>query len=64
MTDEQRTQPSTQTAPVGQEAKDATAAADASEAAQPVPTPEELLAETEADDPDVGIDGTGVGELP
>lgn len=28
------------------------------------PTPEELLAETESDDPDVGIDGTGVGELP
>lgn len=28
------------------------------------PTPEELLAETESDDPDVGIDGTGIGELP
>lgn len=38
-----------------------TAADDAEQAA---PTPEELLAETEADDPDVGIDGTGVGELP
>jgi hypothetical protein len=33
---------------------------------QPVgaPTPEELLAETQADDPEVGSDGTGMGELP
>jgi len=28
------------------------------------PTPEELLAETEPADPAVGIDGTGIGELP
>jgi hypothetical protein len=28
------------------------------------PTPDEVLAESEAEDPDVGIDGTGVGELP
>jgi hypothetical protein len=28
------------------------------------PTPEELLAETEPDDPEVGVDGTGMGELP
>ena len=28
------------------------------------PTPEELLAETQADDPEVGSDGTGMGELP
>jgi hypothetical protein len=27
-------------------------------------TPEELLAETQPDDPEVGIDGTGMGELP
>lgn len=27
-------------------------------------TPEELLAETQADDPEVGADGTGMGELP
>jgi len=27
-------------------------------------TPEELVAEAVADDPDVGSDGTGVGELP
>jgi hypothetical protein len=27
-------------------------------------TPEERLAETQADDPDVGLDGTGLGELP
>ena len=27
-------------------------------------TPEEILAEIESDDPDVGADGTGVGELP
>jgi hypothetical protein len=32
--------------------------------AEPTPTPEELLAETEPDDPEVGIDGTGLGELP
>jgi hypothetical protein len=30
----------------------------------PEPTPDEVLAETEQEDPDVGIDGTGVGELP
>ena len=29
-----------------------------------VPTPEEQLAEEDASDPDVGVDGTGVGELP
>jgi len=36
------------------------------EPAEPVgaPTPEELLAETQADDPAVGSDGTGMGELP
>jgi hypothetical protein len=28
------------------------------------PTPEELLAETDEFDPLVGIDGTGMGELP
>jgi hypothetical protein len=28
------------------------------------PTPEELLAETQADDPEVGADGIGMGELP
>ncbi|HEY5540478.1 MAG TPA: hypothetical protein VIL41_03385 [Coriobacteriia bacterium] len=28
------------------------------------PTPEELLAETQADDPEVGTDGIGMGELP
>jgi hypothetical protein len=28
------------------------------------PTPEELLAETNADDPEVGSDGIGMGELP
>jgi len=28
------------------------------------PTPEELLAETQADDPEVGSDGIGMGELP
>ena len=28
------------------------------------PTPEELLAETLADDAEVGSDGTGMGELP
>lgn len=27
-------------------------------------TPEELLAETQADDPEVGSDGIGMGELP
>jgi hypothetical protein len=27
-------------------------------------TPEEILAETQPDDPEVGIDGTGMGELP
>ena len=27
-------------------------------------TPEELLAETQADDPEVGADGIGMGELP
>lgn len=27
-------------------------------------TPEERLAETQPDDPEVGIDGTGMGELP
>ena len=27
-------------------------------------TPEEVLAEEDTLDPDVGIDGTGVGELP
>lgn len=64
MTDEQRTGPRTQPTPGSQVAEDASAAADAHEDAQPVPTPEERLAETEADDPDVGIDGTGVGELP
>jgi hypothetical protein len=51
MTDEQDTSLSTRTAA-------------AEQAADSVPTPEELLAETEIDDPDVGIDGTGVGELP
>lgn len=30
----------------------------------PGPTPDEVLAETELEDPDVGVDGTGVGELP
>ena len=36
------------------------------ESAEPggAPTPEELLAETQADDPEVGSDGTGMGELP
>ena len=36
------------------------------EPAQPAgaPTPEELLAETQADDPEVGSDGIGMGELP
>jgi len=57
MTDEQSAQPRTQATPADE-------AADAQLAAQSAPTPEELLAETEADDPDVGIDGTGVGELP
>jgi hypothetical protein len=33
-------------------------------AAHPEPTPDEVLAETELHDPDVGVDGTGVGELP
>jgi hypothetical protein len=35
-------------------------------AAQPegAPTPEELLAETNIDDPEVGVDGIGMGELP
>ena len=28
------------------------------------PTPEERLAETDAEDPEVGADGTGMGELP
>jgi len=28
------------------------------------PTPEELLAETQVDDPEVGADGIGMGELP
>ena len=28
------------------------------------PTPEERIAETNADDPEVGSDGTGMGELP
>lgn len=28
------------------------------------PTPQELLAETQADDPEVGADGIGMGELP
>ena len=28
------------------------------------PTPEERIAETTADDPEVGSDGTGLGELP
>jgi hypothetical protein len=28
------------------------------------PTPEELLAETQPSDPEVGADGTGMGELP
>jgi hypothetical protein len=64
MTDEQRSGPRTQPAPTSQVAEDAGATADSREAVQPVATPEELLAETEADDPDVGIDGTGVGELP
>lgn len=27
-------------------------------------TPEEILAEEDERDPDVGVDGTGVGELP
>ena len=27
-------------------------------------TPEELLAEQQPDDPEVGADGTGMGELP
>ena len=27
-------------------------------------TPEERLAETQPDDPEVGVDGTGMGELP
>ena len=27
-------------------------------------TPEEVLAEEDSLDPDVGVDGTGVGELP
>jgi hypothetical protein len=31
---------------------------------QGAPTPEELLAETRDDDPEVGSDGTGMGELP
>jgi hypothetical protein len=28
------------------------------------PTPEERLAETDVEDPEVGVDGTGMGELP
>ena len=28
------------------------------------PTPQELLAETTDDDPEVGVDGIGMGELP
>ncbi|MDR3686762.1 MAG: hypothetical protein P4L93_07395 [Coriobacteriia bacterium] len=41
-------------------------ASDKLESTEPVgaPTPEELLAETQADDPEVGSDGTGMGELP
>ena len=31
---------------------------------QGAPTPEELLAETQDDDPEVGSDGIGMGELP
>ncbi len=31
---------------------------------EPQPTPQELLAEQDESDPDVGVDGTGVGELP
>lgn len=63
MTDEQRSGSGMQPASVGH-AETAAVTPDAHEAAAPTPTPEELLAETEADDPDVGIDGTGVGELP
>jgi hypothetical protein len=63
MTDEQRTGTPTQPAPAGQ-VDNAAVAPDDLDVADSAPTPEELLAETEADDPDVGIDGTGVGELP
>jgi hypothetical protein len=34
------------------------------EAKPGAPTPEERLAETLAEDAEVGIDGTGMGELP
>lgn len=34
------------------------------EPAEDAPTPEERVAETEPTDPDVGSDGTGIGELP
>jgi hypothetical protein len=63
MTDEQSTGSRTQPASASQ-AHSTAAAYGADESTESVPTPEELLAETEADDPDVGIDGTGVGELP
>lgn len=63
MTDEQRTDPGTQPA-AADRTENAASAPDALEVADSAPTPEERLAETEADDPDVGIDGTGVGELP
>ena len=33
-------------------------------ATESAPAPEELLSETEPEDPDVGADGIGVGELP
>jgi hypothetical protein len=38
--------------------------ADAAESTGSAATPEELLAETQADDPEVGADGIGMGELP
>jgi hypothetical protein len=34
------------------------------ESSESAATPEELVAEAVPDDPDVGSDGTGVGELP